>query len=371
MSRPLLKLDGVGKDYSGKSALAHITASIPDNTYISLLGPSGSGKTTLLRLIAGFESPDRGTIAFKGKDLLPIPSHERGIGFVFQNFALFPHLNVAENVAFGLKYRRNSPLSNSESLRRTVRGMLELVGLAGLAERAVQQLSGGQRQRVALARTLITEPQVVLLDEPLGALDANLRMRMRHELRTIRERIGVTFLHVTGSESEALAMGDTVLILHKGSIEQSGRPQEVFARPATAAAAAFLNSYNIFKGERRTNMFECQGGVSFDVNSAVSVDATEASYAVRHDRIRVREANAPALDDEEAICARFVTSEYLGSAVHAFFTPEQGGIVEVEAHLSHGRPPEYEPDKLYKLVWKRNSAIVYARPDSSLAEAHS
>jgi len=203
----VLQLSQVTKSYGASAALDKVDFSLPDNAYISLLGPSGSGKTTLLRVISGFEEPDAGSILFHGKRLDGVEPHDRGIGFVFQNFALFPHLSVAENVAFGLRNRKVDPVTDARALAKRVQDMLSLVGLKGFDDRAVTQISGGQRQRVALARTLVTEPKMVLLDEPLGALDANLRGRMRSELKIIRERCGVTFLHVTGSESEALAMG--------------------------------------------------------------------------------------------------------------------------------------------------------------------
>ncbi len=212
---------------------------------MSLLGASGSGKTTLLRLIAGFEEPDDGVISIDGERIDGRPSHLRDIGFVFQNFALFPHLSVFENVAFGLRHRANAPLQNEKEIKDRTDNALELVGLEGFGHRGVSAISGGQRQRVALARTLVTEPRIVLLDEPLGALDANLRSRMCDELKAIRERLKVSFLHVTGSETEALMMGDKVAVLADGRIVQTGVPDQLFAEPMNAASARHMNAWNM------------------------------------------------------------------------------------------------------------------------------
>ena len=230
MSSGVLQIAGLTKRYGGVVALSDVHLDIPRDCYVSLLGPSGSGKTVLLRIIAGFEEPDAGQIEFAGRQIVGAPVYDRGIGFVFQNFALFPHLSVYENIAFGLKNRDKPVLAKAE-LRDRVQAMVDLVGLAGLEARGVHQISGGQRQRVALARTLVTEPRLVLLDEPLGALDANLRTRIRGELRAIRERLGVTFLHVTGSESEALAIGDRVIVL-------DSRPRRAIRRARCALRAA-------------------------------------------------------------------------------------------------------------------------------------
>ena len=360
MSPPLLQLINLGKDYSGKSALDNLSASIAHNSYVSLLGPSGSGKTTLLRLIAGFEKPDQGSILFNGEDIASIPPHARDIGFVFENFALFPHLSVTENVAFGLRNRQNSPVTDGGVVSRSVREMLNLVGLSGLGDRSVQQLSGGQRQRVALARTLVTEPKVVLLDEPLGALDANLRMRMRQELRITRDRIGVTFLHVTGSETEALAMGDTVFILNKGRIEQAGKPAEVFANPVTPAAASFLNCYNVIKGVFTGELFSSALG-TFEPGQIHPIELPDDHYAVRHDHIRVLSAGENPQPGEEFLSAKFIAAEYHGASVHSFFAHDDGAVIEVETHLSHGRPPSLTADSSYQLAWKRSAAITFAQ----------
>lgn len=354
----MLSLSKVVKSYDGNFAVDGVDLSLPDNSYVSLLGPSGSGKTTLLRLIAGFEEPDAGTICFGGQVINGLPPHRRGIGFVFQNFALFPHLSVEDNIGFGLANREVNPIRNPGEVAKRVREMISLVGLAGLESRAVSQISGGQKQRVALARTLVTEPSMVLLDEPLGALDANLRARMRTELRAIRERCGVTFLHVTGSEAEALTMGDTVLVLDDRRIAQQGDADTIYNRPASPAVARFLNCYNILGGRLDGDAFVSQVG-TFGVSS-LRHRATAPAYAIRFDRIAIRPQGAGTADGEVKIEGTFIASEYTGAAVNSFFTLDDGGIFEVEQHLSHSAPEERQPHGRYSLVWNREEALVYA-----------
>ncbi|MGF6174762.1 ABC transporter ATP-binding protein [Ensifer sp. 4252] len=355
----VLQLKNITKTYGDMRALSGIDLALPRDAYISLLGPSGSGKTTLLRVIAGFEHPDGGAILFDGKRIDTVAPHKRGIGFVFQNFALFPHLSVAQNIAFGLENREDDPVTERRVVDARVRDIISLVGLSGLEGRAVTQISGGQRQRVALARTLVTEPRMVLLDEPLGALDANLRARMRAELRAIRERCGVTFLHVTGSEAEALAMGDTVLVLESGRIAQSADSDTVYNRPASPAVARFLNCYNLFPGRIEGGDFV--GGVGrFALGAAAPARAASPAYAIRYDRVSVRPREAAITEDEIRIEANFVASEYSGAAVNSFFALDDGRVFEVESHLSHAAPETYAEQGRYALVWKREDALVYA-----------
>ena len=353
----MLQLSGIVKEYAGVRALDGLDLSLPDDSYVSLLGPSGSGKTTLLRVIAGFEVPEAGTIRFGGKVINSLPPHERGIGFVFQNFALFPHLSVEENIAFGLVNRAVDPVSDPAAVGKRVREMIALVGLKGLEGRAINQISGGQKQRVALARTLVTEPKMVLLDEPLGALDANLRSRMRAELRAIRERCGVTFLHVTGSEAEALAMGDIVLVLDNKQIAQQGDADTIYNRPASPAVARFLNCYNLFFGRIENAVFTSPVG-SFGI-SGYPRPAAKPAYAIRFDRVSIRPQGTVPDDDEVGIEGTFIASEYTGAAVNSFFSLDDGRVFEVEEHLSHKAPVEREPNGRYSLVWKREDALVY------------
>ncbi len=355
----VLELQGVAKAYGAKPALRGLSVKIERGEYISLLGPSGSGKSTLLRIIAGFEAPDAGDVRLNGRSVLGVRAHERAIGFVFQNFALFPHMSVFENVAFGLRHRERGAVAAAAEVRRRVEAMLEMVGLGGLDQRAITQISGGQKQRVALARTLVTDPEIILLDEPLGALDANLRERMMVELRRIHRQLGITFLHVTGNEQEALAMGDRVIVLDAGTIAQLGDPDTVFNRPASARVARFLNCYNIFDGTIEAGRFR-GGDFTLPCPPSAPTQAFDAKYCIRFDRIRVADAAAPPRPGEVGLRARFVASEYDGPTITYFFTPPGGGALEVEYHLSHHQPEEFEVDRDYALQWPAAEALVYA-----------
>jgi putative spermidine/putrescine transport system ATP-binding protein len=354
----LLVLKQVSKSYGATAALHGLDFIVPQDRYVSLLGASGSGKTTLLRLIAGFEEPDAGRILLDDARLDGVPTHRRDIGFVFQNFALFPHLSVAENVAFGLKYRADNRVTDADEIRARSNDMLDLVGLKGLGGRAVGAISGGQKQRVALARTLVCEPRVVLLDEPLGALDANLRERMCDELRQIRARLGVSFLHVTGSETEALKMGDEVAVLSGGRISHSAAPTEVFTQPANAETARHLNAYNTFAGRVANGVLETPEGPLRLPRDSKLVEGTTAEMSVRFDRIAVL-APESASDGRMGLPARFITSEFNGSTRLCFFRALDGELIQVLDHLSAPRLPDLDEGSAYELRFDPEDAILH------------
>jgi len=238
-----LELVGIRKEYPGFVAIENLDLKIPAGEFFALLGPSGCGKTTTLRLVAGLDSPTKGKILIGNQDVTNAKPHERPVNTVFQNYALFPHMSVLENVAFGLRQRKVS-----EPLPKATEA-LKLVELEHLAERRPTQLSGGQQQRVALARALVNRPSLLLLDEPLGALDLKLRRQMQVELKAIQMEVGLTFLHVTHDQEEAMDMADTVAVMNKGRIEQMGAPEALYERPETLFVSKFLGQSNIFVGE--------------------------------------------------------------------------------------------------------------------------
>ncbi len=239
--KPALRVVGIKKSYGHVVAVAGVDLTIDEGEFFTLLGPSGSGKTTLLRLIAGFERPDAGRIELGGRDVTSMPPHMRETNTVFQDYALFPHMSVGDNIAYGLKIRRVPAAER----RRRVERALKMVRLAGLEDRRPNQLSGGQRQRVALARAVINEPEVLLLDEPLGALDLKLRQEMQIELKQIQKEVGITFVYVTHDQEEALTMSDRLAVMANGKIEQIGSPVEVYERPAPEFVAGFIGISNV------------------------------------------------------------------------------------------------------------------------------
>ena len=244
---PAVRVAGLHKRYGDVNALAATDLTVRPGEFFTLLGPSGSGKTTLLRLIAGFERPDGGSIELAGKDVTRIPPCARDVNTVFQDYALFPHMTVAENIGYGLKVRRVGKADRSQRVARA----LDMVQLGGLGDRKPAQLSGGQRQRVALARAIVNEPQVLLLDEPLGALDLKLRQHMQRELLRIQREVGITFIYVTHDQEEALTMSDRIAVLNLGRIEQVGPPAEVYEQPTTAFVADFIGVSNLIQRDGR------------------------------------------------------------------------------------------------------------------------
>lgn len=244
MSQNIIEIQGVSKVYGDNAVLDNLSLNIRKNEFLTLLGPSGCGKTTTLKIIAGFETADSGKIVFAGNDISNVPPYKRQLNTVFQKYALFPHMNIYENIAFGLKIKK---LSKNE-IDKKVHEMLKMVSLEGFEKRSVDSLSGGQQQRVAIARALVNEPQVLLLDEPLGALDLKLRKEMQLELKKIQKRLGITFIFVTHDQEEALTMSDTIVVMNKGKIQQMGSPEDIYNEPANAFVADFIGESNILDG---------------------------------------------------------------------------------------------------------------------------
>ena len=244
MEKKIIELKNISKNFEDQQVLKGIDLNIYENEFITLLGPSGCGKTTLLRIIGGFEEPSNGQLIFDGKDISKVPPYKREVNTVFQKYALFPFLNVADNIAFGLNLKK----MDKDVIEKKVSRMLELVGLKGFEKRDVTLLSGGQQQRVAIARALVNEPKVLLLDEPLGALDAKLRKDMQTELKKIQKEVGITFIFVTHDQEEALSMSDTIVVLNDGVIQQIGTPMDIYNEPQNRFVAEFIGESNIIEG---------------------------------------------------------------------------------------------------------------------------
>ena len=274
MSKELIRLADVSMAYDGEVVLNNINLYINDSEFLTLLGPSGCGKTTTLRIIGGFAKPTSGDVLFDGVRINDVPPHKRQVNTVFQRYALFPHLDVYENIAFGLRIRK----LEEEEIARRVGEMLRLVGMSGFEERKVDKLSGGQMPRIAIARALVNQPKVLLLDEPLGALDLRLRKDMQNELKRIQQQMGITFIYVTHDQEEALTMSDTIVVMDKGEIQQIGKPEDIYNEPKNAYVADFIGESNILDGTMiRDRLVEFFGrrfpcvDFGFETNESVDV----------------------------------------------------------------------------------------------------
>lgn len=244
MSKRLINLANITKSFDGQMVLDDLNLYIRENEFLTLLGPSGCGKTTTLRIIGGFESPDSGKVIFDGKDITGLAPNERQLNTVFQKYALFPHMSIAENIAFGLKIKKKSKAYIDDKINYA----LKLVNLEGFGKRSVDSLSGGQQQRIAIARAIVNEPKVLLLDEPLGALDLKLRQDMQYELIRLKNELGITFIYVTHDQEEALTMSDTIVVMNQGYIQQIGTPEDIYNEPTNAFVADFIGESNIIDG---------------------------------------------------------------------------------------------------------------------------
>jgi spermidine/putrescine transport system ATP-binding protein len=306
-----LRLVNVTKRFGIFTAVDDLNLTIPQGSFFALLGASGCGKTTTLRMVAGLEEPSAGAVLLGDRDISGLRPYKRPVNTVFQSYALFPHLDVAENVAFGLRRR------GVRDTRKQVADMLALVQLAGYERRRPAELSGGQQQRVALARALVNHPQVLLLDEPLGALDLKLRRQMQIELKRIQNEVGITFVHVTHDQEEAMTMADTVAVMNAGRIEQLGAPAEIYDFPATAFVANFLGQSNLIGGERTGrsggDLLVGAHGERFSVSESRSRAATEAVYlGVRPEKLRLTAAGTAVPVGDQYVEGVVTDSSYVG-----------------------------------------------------------
>jgi len=331
---PAVRLERVEKRFGDVVAVAGVDLDVIDGEFFSMLGPSGSGKTTTLRMIAGFEAPTAGRILLHGQDVTGQPPFERDVNTVFQDYALFPHMTVGENVGYGLMIRK---VPKPDRAAR-VADILRLIRLEGYERRKPSQLSGGQRQRVALARALVNRPRVLLLDEPLGALDLKLREEMQVELKAIQREVGITFIYVTHDQQEALTMSDRIAVFNNGRIEQIGSPADVYERPATPFVAGFVGTSNLLRGE-----------------AAVAIVGGPGTFTVRPEKIRLAEPTATVGGDEMSALGHIRDVVYLGPDTRYLVTLDAGGELMVtqqnldtssmEALAARGRP--------VRLIWKR------------------
>jgi spermidine/putrescine transport system ATP-binding protein len=334
--KPAVELDRVTKEFADFAAVQELNLRVDDGHFFALLGPSGCGKTTTLRMIGGFEEPTSGSIRLHGQNVTGLKPYRRPVNTVFQSYALFPHLSIYENVAFGL---RRSKVTDAE-VKRRVGEVLELVQLMGREHRRPRQLSGGQQQRVALARALVNHPRVLLLDEPLGALDLKLRKEMQIELKRIQQEVGITFIHVTHDQEEAMTMADTIAVMNKGQIERMGAPTEIYEDPRTAFVSGFLGASNLMSGNPdgdRGAVALAGGGVVYADPKRLPAGEAEVRVGVRPEKIKlyaVGDESAPA----NRLPGKVTDASFIGVSTHYLVaTPQAGEMAVVVQNLDDRR----------------------------------
>ena len=335
IARPAIQLVGLSKRFGDVVAVDSIDLVIDDGEFFSLLGPSGSGKTTVLRLIAGFEEPSAGAVLLAGSDVTSKPPYDRDLNTVFQDYALFPHLDVQRNVEYGLKVKG----VRKAERRRRAGELLDAVRLSGFANRKPTQLSGGQRQRVALARALVNHPKVLLLDEPLGALDLKLREEMQVELKALQRDVGITFVFVTHDQGEALSMSNRVAVFNNGRLEQVGTPREVYEAPQTTFVASFVGTSNVLSAEQSKRLL-----------------GVDAAHSLRPERVRLD--GAPPGDGDVSIDGVLRDVQYLGSDCRARVDLDDGS--HLLAHVPSAATTELVVDTTVRLTWPRRAAFAVA-----------
>jgi spermidine/putrescine transport system ATP-binding protein len=358
-----VRLADVVKKFGDVVAVDHINLEVEDGEFFSLLGPSGCGKTTTLRMIGGFEEPTSGLIELSGQDVTWLPPYKRNVNTVFQNYALFPHLSIYENVAFGL---RRKAVRESE-VKTRVREMLALVELAGFERRKPSQISGGQAQRVALARALINRPGVLLLDEPLGALDLKLRKQMQVELKRIQQEVGITFIYVTHDQEEAMTMSDRIAVMNKGRYEQLGDPESLYERPQTRFVAGFLGVSNLLPGtvvdrtgERGT--IKLSDGSHVHVPAASLNGATDIDIGVRPEKIRLQAGEAAVGAGRNSLVGTIRDASYLGVSTNYIVETRDGASLMVyEQNIERTvRGSLHKPGEEVRLSWSPEHTFVVA-----------
>jgi len=345
-----VRLDRVSKTYGPETVVREISLTIPQGEFFTLLGPSGSGKTTTLSMIAGFTLPSQGSIHIDGQDATRAPPRARGLGMVFQNYAIFPHLDVFGNVAFPLTVRK----APKAEIERRVAEALAMVKLTGFEKRFARQLSGGQQQRVALARAIVGQPRVVLMDEPLGALDKNLRYHMQVEIKEISRRLGMTVVYVTHDQEEALTMSDRIAIMDRGRIAQMGPPREVYERPESAFVAKFLGEANLIRARRRDGALRGAGDARFEV-AAGRPELAEGQVFVRPEKVSLLpEGAAPAANQVSGTVRH---TAFLGNVVRYEVALPEGEVMLCDATNASGTVLR-QPGEPVRLGWQAADALL-------------
>ncbi len=375
MSEVDVRLERVTKDFGETVAVDDLSLDIPEGEFFSLLGPSGCGKTTTLRMVGGFEEPTRGTIYLRGRDVTNLPPYKRDVNTVFQSYALFPHLDVYENVAFGLRRRK----VGKEEIRTRVTDSMRLVDLAGFEKRRPSQMSGGQQQRVALARALVNSPKVLLLDEPLGALDLKLRKQMQLELKRIQSEVGITFVYVTHDQEEAMTMSNRLAVMRLGRIEQIGPPEEVYESPMTEFVAGFLGASNMLEGEMKErsdgmSAVLLMGGdvVHLPAERAPFATGTSVKVGVRPEKVHITRDDDAVESQPRAgfnsISGLLRMSTYIGVS-HQYKVEGPGGHTFTVWVQNLGDTPAPHPGERVRLSWQwEHTFAVLPQGDLSVEE---
>ena len=337
-----IQVKNIEKHFGAFHALNNISLDFPDGQLVALLGPSGCGKTTLLRIIAGLESADGGQVILEGQDATDVHVRERQVGFVFQHYALFRHMTVFDNIAFGLRVRPRATRPSEAEIKKRVMRLLDLVQLGFLADRYPAQLSGGQRQRIALARALAVEPRVLLLDEPFGALDAKVRKELRRWLRTLHDELHITSIFVTHDQEEALEVADQIIVMNKGNVEQIGSPREVYEQPATPFVFDFLGQANRFEGQHH------QGVVQIGEDRVQLLNQPNASQGKVIAFARPDELHIHAQPQENTIQATFLREVWIAGKVVAELQDRQGNLIEIALTADEAKLHQFRPNQT---VW--------------------
>ncbi|MDY6449662.1 sulfate/molybdate ABC transporter ATP-binding protein [Acinetobacter faecalis] len=343
-----IQVKNIEKHFGAFHALNNISLDFPDGQLVALLGPSGCGKTTLLRIIAGLESADGGQVILEGEDATNVHVREREVGFVFQHYALFRHMTVFDNIAFGLRVRPRATRPSEAEIKKRVTRLLDLVQLGFLADRYPAQLSGGQRQRIALARALAVEPRVLLLDEPFGALDAKVRKELRRWLRTLHDELHITSIFVTHDQEEALEVADQIIVMNKGNVEQIGSPREVYEKPATPFVFDFLGQANRFEGHNQNGVIQI-GEDRIQLDSLNKAPEGSVIAFARPDELRIH-----AQLQDNAIQATFIREVWIAGKVIAELNDRQGNLIEITLTPDEAKLHQFRPNQT---VWLSATAL--------------